>query len=212
MGNVLLPRVAAQRRAQCARGTRIHGSEGFQGSRTIPGSLYSASSFLGPTHPPETEYKQHAHCHPIIWFQCTSISSLCNLHSTPREAVAKVVGRVVSHTKGHTSIANSPFLVLECPLPGELNVSCPSPQLRGRHGEDSLFYRLQHVAHLQQQHLPAMPSHTRPQIVFTNTSAHEDPDFIRHQAYLAEENTDAHQHTSVKLNTVYAFPRRRCAW
>jgi hypothetical protein len=65
-----------------------------------------------------------------------------------------------------------------------------TPPNRGRQRKDRLVHRVQYDTHLGRQRLPAIPPHSYMQIVLPITSAHEDPGFIRHQAYIAKENVE----------------------
>jgi hypothetical protein len=71
-------------------------------------------------------------------------------------------------------------------------------QLRGRQREDRLIRQVQYNTHLGRQHLPAIPPRPYMQIVLSDTSAHEDPGSIRHQAYLAKENVERPSALQVK--------------
>ena len=101
------PQMAARCQAQHAQRARVHGSEGFQRSRSLPGSLYSPSFFLGAIRPPETEHKQYSHHHLILWSRCASVSTIHHLPSYPGEIVTKVVGRFISHTNRCPSSSHS---------------------------------------------------------------------------------------------------------
>ena len=57
------------------QGVRIDGSEGFQGSGSIPGSSQLAHTIFWSVRASQAEYEQHPHCHPILWSRCTPISA-----------------------------------------------------------------------------------------------------------------------------------------
>ena len=195
---MLVPRMATQCRAQRTQGVRIYGSKGFQGSWTLPGSLHAARPLFGSIRAPEAEYEQHPYRYPILWPRRTSISPVDVLHGSFRETVAKVVGRLVPDTNGSPPASYSSRLPLECPLPGQFDVSRYAAQLRGRQREDRLVRRVQYDTHPGRQRLPAIPPRSYTQIVLPNTSAPEDPGFIRHQAYIAKENVERPSTLQVK--------------
>ena len=121
----------------------------------------------------------------VNWY--TSISPIDVLHGYFRETVVKVVGRSISDIDGSPPASFSSRVPFKCSLPGQLDVPHRTAQLRGRQREDRLARRVPHDAHFGRQRLPAIPPRPYTQIVMPNTSTHQDPDSIRHQAYLAEE-------------------------
>ena len=187
---MLLLGVAAQCRAGRAQGIRVHGSEGFQGSGSVPSSLYSASSFLRAIRAPEAKHEQHTHRHPILWSWRATISPISDFHSPSGKVIAKVVGRLISHPNGRSPASHSPRLALERPLPGQLDVARYPTELRGRQRKDRLLRWVKHDANTGRQRLAAIPPRTRTQVVLTHTSAYEDADSIRHEAPFAKENVE----------------------
>jgi hypothetical protein len=163
--------------------------KGLQGSGSLPSALYSAHPFIWPFRAPEAEHQQHPHRYPILWPRCTSISTIDRLFNTSGEVVAEVVGRLLRRHNGSPQLPTPPAsrFSFEHSISGKLDVSRHPVQLRRRQRQDRLLRRFEHHADTGRQHLPALPSCTHPQVLFANTSAHEDA-LHRHETYLAKED------------------------
>lgn len=173
--------------------------------------LHSASSFLGPVRPPETKYEQHPHCHPIIWSRCTSISSLRDFLSTPREVISKVVGRVVSTPTDVPQLPTPPSSHSNVPSPANSMSPVTPPNYEGDTAKivsstgsntmhissDNISPPYHHV-HARKSSSP-IPAYTKSQISLD--TKHTSP----------KRTSSAHQHAPVKSNTVYTFARP-CVW
>jgi hypothetical protein len=182
--------VAAERGAERAQGVRVDGSEGLQGTGSLPGSLYVACALFGTFRASEAEHEQHSDSYPFLWSRSPYIPSINRLFDSIGEVFATVVGRVLPNPNRCPAASHSPILALECTIPRQLDVSRDSTKLRGRQRKDCLLRHLEHDANTGRQRLPAIPPRPRTKVFIPNTGAPEDPDLIRHEAYVAEENVE----------------------
>jgi hypothetical protein len=115
-------------------------------------------------------------------------SSIHNFPSSSREVIAKVVGRVASRAHEHSPAPDSSLFAFERSLPGQLDVSHHTTQLRGRQRQDRLLCGVQYHANVGRQRLSSISPRIRPQIIVADTCAPQDTDSYRHQAHLASED------------------------
>jgi len=187
---VLVPRVAVERGAERAEGVRVDGSEGFQRTRSLPGSLYATSSLLGTLCTSEAEYEQHSDRHPLLWSRSTAIPTISRILDPIREIFATVVGRVLPHPNRRTAASYPSVLPFQCTLPSQLDVPRDTAKLRGRQREDSFIRYLEHDANIGGQRFASIPPRPRAEVLLANTGAPEDADFNRHKAHVTEENVE----------------------
>lgn len=84
----------------------------------------------------------------------------------------------------------------ECPLSCELDVPRHPAKLRGRHRQYRVLRRFEH--HANTRRLSAIPPRSHLQVVLPHISTPEDPDSLRHEAYLPKERRSSipHQHSA----------------
>jgi len=113
------------------------------------------------------------------------ISPIHHLNS-PREIIAEVVGR--THTPRRPMCPNFPLFLCHARTSPPRPTRCLPLPRQTTGAIASLFRRVQHNANIGRQRFATIPPRPCSQVIFADTSAHEDTYFHRHEAYLAQEN------------------------